>query len=316
MMWVLFTLLSLSEVHAEPSELALTGADRMRIRDLIDDTQEMPKEQRATYLLALVNAAREAGPVQEALQRALVVTEDGRTYEDALRAAIGDEKTMSAAPEADTELSAEALRSMRQYRSKHLELRSEIRQSSTPTYYPSPFGLGVGNTPWGGSWGTGGWSRSPGRTTQGWTVYQGALRLDVPAFLSLTGQKDLATNLNGRIERKKLLSRTYYGIGMLGLVAMVSGYVGVVNTEDPVKKEQWGTVGSVGLGATVVGLIGGGIPNSSANRLRYDYDRATDAVAAQQNVDDYNEQLRKELCLTPTQALDVERNNQNNNRFR
>lgn len=318
------------EPAPEAAAAPLPPEERARLRDLVDDTAEMTANERLAYLRALVKGGREPPEVQAGLERAIAATIADAAYAEALDAAIGAEPPVAipvtepdevdesgmrvsrrppdrvspAPPRRDAlppppglpGLSPETLQAMREYRLRHLQVRTETTISGgSQTVRSSPY--------WGGPVMV---TTDPIVTTRSWAVYQGPMRLDVPTYLELAGEEELRTELVGRIERKRWLSRTYYGVAAGGVLAIAAGFVGVGTAETSEDQYRWSTVGTVGLGATVVGLIGGSFPAASATRLRTDYGRTVDILSAQRTADGYNESLRQDLDLTPEEALRVE----------
>ena len=280
--------------------------DRVRLRDLLDDTISMTGPEREIYLRAILGAHREPQRVEQGLERAVATNARGATYDDVLGAALGPDTPPEpsasdlALPGPDSRphprgegMTAETLKSIREYKARHLEVRNEMHFSGGGTsIVPWGFGMVV--------------SQDPISSSRTWAVYQGPLRLEVPRYLEVTHQEDLRKEVVAKVTRKQWLSRGFYGLAAGGVAAIVAGYVGNLNADSAEEAYQWSAVGTVGLGATVVGLVGGSIPAASARRLRGDFPKTLDIVDTQHRVDVENEQLRQDLGLTPEQALDVE----------
>jgi hypothetical protein len=296
------------------AEVELSAAHTARVEDLLENTVDLTRNERSIYLLALVDAGLGPGAVHDALERALEATEDGASYDEALEAALDgdyeddddeDDDEAIRVTEPVTHLSvdergltAEQLAAVRAYRLRHLAVRTEVEYTGgTATVSHSPYGWGYGGAVI---------DRDPLQLHRSWAIYQGPMRLEVPTWLSLSGDEAGRSELEGRIERKRWLSRTYYGLAGVGVLGIAAAYIGGSSDAEWAQGYEWGAIGAVGLGFAVGGLVGGSIPAASATRLRTDFTKTVDIVDAQKAVDARNEALRAELGLTPEQALAVE----------
>ncbi len=287
--------------HVAPAATALSVADEARLRDLLAPTQTLSAENRAIYLRGLREGNRESPGVNAGLDRAIIAAQVGETYAGTIAIALGSVPTPDPAhytkpAEPPRAISPELLAKVREYRRRRLEVRGEVSYSGGgSSVSPSPFGMGGVSI-----------TQDPISSSRSWAVYEGPLRLDVPSYYASVGQFEKSRALTSRVKRKQWVSRIYYGVGVAGVVTSVVGYFGSLDANSPEEARTWATVGAVGLGASLVGMIGGSFPAASASKLRSQYSKSVDIGEAQQAVEAQNERIRSELELTPEQVFAVE----------
>lgn len=332
--WLALGWLLLAAPVAAAADDVPAATDRQRVEQLLDATSAMSAEDRALYLQALIAGDRESEQVADALQRAREVANSGGTYSDSVAAAVtglhgpnghsrpentdpqvqGEEPTdvplaipadgtpptvaTGEIPVVKPPIDETTLARIRDYKLRHYSIRTETRYSGGGTRtFSNPY-----------SWGGGVYvTQDPISVTRSWAVYKGPSRMDVPTYLQLTHEDEHYKDLTGRIQRTRILGYTYYGAAVAGIAAIVVGAAGVNLAEAEDEKTRWSTVGVIGVGTTIVGLIGGSLPMANARSLQTEYSRARiDIASAQAAIDAENEALRVELGLTPEQALSVE----------
>ena len=89
-------------------------------------------------------------------------------------------------------------------------------------------------------------------------------------------------------------------------VATVVGAVGMDSATSPGLRRRWSYVGTSGLGALVVGFVGGSFPATKARRLETMPSESQDYDALRAKVGAYNADLAESLGLTPAEALSLE----------
>ncbi len=197
-----------------------------------------------------------------------------------------------------SELTADQLALLRDYRARHFSVRTEFNTTgvSTRAWSPMPYS-GGGAIP----------HQDATGTTRSWAVYEGSERVNVPYYLELSGQDQERRDLVARVTMKRWLGRAYYGAAVAGVGTVIFSAIAVNSTEDDAKKNSFEKIGATGLMVAVVGLIGGSVPTAHAARLENDYTMSyIDIASAEDLVDVQNEALRLELGLTPSQAFEVE----------
>jgi hypothetical protein len=110
-----------------------------------------------------------------------------------------------------------------------------------------------------------------------------------------------AEGLELRVRRNATIGRVFGGLAVAGLAAGVGGFVGTV-ADAPGGETTWTGVALGGLGTSVLSGIVSGATRSRAERLAHDFPETQDLDAVQEEVRDYNEELRSQLGLTPVQA--------------
>lgn len=293
------------------AEAELPPPLRQRVRDLLGPLENLSPEERAERLRALLASGTEPPPVRAALQRALTASEAGAPFDGVMRVAVGDAPPRPpAARPADGPglavpagggLSAERLQAIRSYRARHLEVRGETRYEGG--------GATVVSTGYGRRWWGVGMTEvytHPVTATPVWAVYQGPERLTVPRFYDLAGEAGRADALRDRISGKKTMANVWFGVAGAGIATSLVGFFGYAGADDARTAQTWGRVALGGMGVGVVGLVGGSFPSTKARQLAHDYPTSLDPQEAHRLVDAANERLRRELGLTPEEALRAE----------
>jgi hypothetical protein len=187
------------------------------------------------------------------------------------------------------------------FQSRHLAMRPEIQwRGGGATVIDSGWGMG---RRWGG-FATAEVIPHPLTADAEWAVFQGPRRLEVPDFLGLTGQKAAHEHVSERIRASRGVARGLHVLGGLGLASTLVGTFAWSNARTWESYETWSTVTMVGTGALVAGFLGGGFAASRATRLTRDFE-TLDFESTRDAVDAYNEALRVELGLAPTDVYEA-----------
>lgn len=198
-------------------------------------------------------------------------------------------------------MSPELGRALREYRQDHLRVQRLVGYRLGTFGYTERYW-----SPYSG-WGWGTTVYAPTVTqTEGWAVFQGAERLDVPTYLARIGATEEKTLLERKIRRKRTLASVLYAVGGAGAIATVAGLVGMDGSQTADDYYTWGAVSTAGLSAMVVGFVGGSYPTATARALEWVPAVSRPLEAVEQEVNDHNERLADELGLSPAQALQVE----------
>jgi hypothetical protein len=191
------------------------------------------------------------------------------------------------------------------FRSQHLEVRqvTSWRGSGSTVVTSGYYGYGPRGP--GPSMGVGVSTASPQTLVaeHAWTVFQGPMRLSVPDYLTLVGD-DRADDYRRRIRSNRTTGTLFTAVGVAGVAAVVAGIIGSANADTRPEREDWNTVALAGTGGILVGFTVGGAAQSTANRLQTDYGKLG-WEPTQAQVDAYNEQLRRQLGLSPEQAWQI-----------
>lgn len=205
------------------------------------------------------------------------------------------------AARAQEPVTPEDLRGILTFRDEHLSIR-EQRTVVPGRMTVLGSGWGWGPLPWRGyTWTPTSVVQSPPEIYESWAIYRGPQRLSVPQFLESVGQPLEAVALERRIRRNSTTGKVFGGLAVLGLAAGLGGIVGSF-VDTPIGQPTWTTVGLSGLGTSLVSSIVSGATGSRANKLASDFTETQDLGRVQEQVRDYNEELRNELGLTPAQA--------------
>lgn len=213
---------------------------------------------------------------------------------------LRDDRPLAIPAHPREDVSPELGRALREYRQDHLRIQRLVGyRVGTIGYterYWSPY--------WGWGWGT---VYAPSVTqTEGWAVFQGAQRLDVPTYLDRIGAVTDKEHLQRTIRRKRTLATVLYAVGGAGAIATVAGLVGMDGSRTADDYYTWGAVSTAGLSAMVVGFVGGSFPSASARTLEWVPAATRPLEAVEQEVNAHNERLAEQLGLTPSQALQME----------
>lgn len=205
----------------------------------------------------------------------------------------------------------EQLAALRRYRDERLQVRAETEIHGGST-------MVVGGW-WGGAWRPGPYGRwhygfgfpgaviaEPPTLERAWGVYRGPQRLTVPELLQVTGQTDLARDLDRDIRRARTASTLWFGLAGVGVASAVAGMVGLSVADDREEALLYNQVVLGGAGAAATGLFVGSFPASKASRLTHDVPRTMTLQEAQALVAQRNEALRNELGLTPGDVWQIE----------
>jgi hypothetical protein len=196
---------------------------------------------------------------------------------------------------------AEDLRAVLTFRDQHLSIREEHEViPGRVTFMGSGWGWGPG--PWTGTtWTSADVVTTPPAVLHSWAVYRGPQRLAVPDFLQAVERDGDARSLELRVRRNASIARVFGGVAIAGLAAGVGGFVGTV-ADDPERQMTWTGVAIGGLGSSILsGIVSGGT-RSRSERLAHDFPETQDLTTSQEEVREYNEELRVELGLAPVQA--------------
>lgn len=186
----------------------------------------------------------------------------------------------------------------RTYRAQRLEVLPELE--FTPGYstvYRRPWGWGPRGRYYGYSPVT--VMHTPPTAENSWGIYQGGARIDVPTWLELTGQYGELTEVTRTLEERTRRARVGYTLLGVGAAALVGGTVarGLVETPEAYEAAAWTSLGGAGL--TIGGLLGGAIASGRADILRNRPAEYMDPGEVRGVADDYNDELARELGLSP-----------------
>ena len=195
----------------------------------------------------------------------------------------------------------EDLRAVLTFRDEHLSVREEHEVIPGRVTFLAP-GWGWGPGPWTGY----GWSNAdvistPPDVMHSWAVYRGPERLTVPDFLQAVERTSEAESLEVRVRRNVTIGRVFGGLAVMGVAAGVGGFVGTI-ADDPSRETTWTGVALGGLGGSVLSGIVSGATKSRSEKLAHDFPETQDLLSAQEEVREYDEELRSELGLSPVQA--------------
>ena len=111
----------------------------------------------------------------------------------------------------------------------------------------------------------------PVRIHRRFFVFQGDRIISSVTFLKLIGEKKQAESIQARILKLQKQSRLGRWASYLGLATVVSGFI---ISQNATNQEDFNTGNYIswgGIGLTVGGIIGGGVPASRAARLSYPF---------------------------------------------
>lgn len=166
----------------------------------------------------------------------------------------------------------------------------------------SSFGFGYGFP----GFGTGVVITDPIQTHRTHGVYQGSTWLDVPTFLQVAGADDLQRDVSRDISRARRRSRACYITAGVGVLGMIVGSAGARSAENRNEYRQYASLVGPSLGLTVGGLFVGSFPAARSERMRRYPAESIGLDRAQQIADEYNNNLRMSLGLTPEEVWPIE----------
>ncbi len=256
-------------------------------------------QERRDFLSALIT--EELDPVlSAAVERAMKVAEDDEaSFGAVVRSAVRpDGIPMNAArkprrhrPNAP----GSNAKAMRDYRARHLRVKSETHRERGDTVVvsnPGPYR---------------GWSttviQQPDSVEYSWAVYQDFIRLTVPDFLEIAGRSQEAIEMKERIDLLERKSRKGTMTGLTGMAITLGGMMAL--SSDPQSQPASLTT----LGGVLVmtgGFLAGGIPRARAHRLQYTYPATLTPQETRSLVDTHNEKLQQELRLPIHDAIMLE----------
>ncbi|MEE2751235.1 MAG: hypothetical protein VX519_07385 [Myxococcota bacterium] len=186
-------------------------------------------------------------------------------------------------------------KAMRDYRARHLRVKSETHRERGDTVVvsnPGPYR---------------GWSttviQQPDSVEYSWAVYQDFIRLNVPDFLEIAGQAENALAIREEIQLLETKARKGAIAGFTGLAMTLGGMIAL--SSDPQNQPaNWTTLS--GVLVMTGGFLGAGIPRAKAHRLQYNYPATLTPQATRSLVDTHNEKLQQELRLPIHDAIMLE----------
>ena len=206
---------------------------------------------------------------------------------------------LASAQEPATVVTPELHRALRTYQAQHLHVRNVTRvmaaQSlSAPMVRPGWAGPAYVTTP-GMVW-----------TEDSWQVLRGAEVLDVPSFLGEVGDVHGRDALLERARQKRRTAGFWYTVGAAGAAAMLGGLVQMERAGDVPRYYQGAMIATGGTLTLMGGLVAGSLPSAKARRLVAEPAESLSLPAVERVILDHNEALRRELGLSPAQAMRVE----------
>jgi len=182
-----------------------------------------------------------------------------------------------------------------EFDAKHLEIRQ----------ITSHYSMGYGGY---GGWPGYGWPIYRYRTVREayWTVVKGQQHLDSSDFFTLIERPDLSDTVAKRIEKNRIAASTLYGTGAVGAIGLLIGanQMDLATTTD--QYSRGAALSTVGAGLLLGGIFSASFPHTRVRELRYQVGQSIpydDAAAA---VFTYNEKLRREIGMSPSEARHVD----------
>jgi len=186
-------------------------------------------------------------------------------------------------------------KAMRDYRARHLRVKSETHRERGDTVVvssPGPYR---------------GWSttviQQPDSVEHTWAVYQDFIRLNVPDFLEVAGRSERAIKMREEIDLLETKARKGTIAGLAGMAVTLGGMV-ALSSNPQSQPATWTTLG--GVITMTGGFLGGGIPRAKAHRLQYAYPATLSPQETRSLVDLHNEKLQQELRLPIHDAIMLE----------
>lgn len=188
--------------------------------------------------------------------------------------------------------SAQLARALRTYERKALSVRP-VTDFSVRTAAVAGWGPGWG---WGPYWG--GWYGVPVvDAQQGWAIFEGDHRLDVPTALDKLGDTPLRVQLEGRMRRARTAGSVWTGLGVAGIVGGLVGIVGLDQSRTYAEARTWSTVATASSLVGIGGLVVGSFPSSKARRLAVDPSWTLSRDDAEERAESVNGALAAELGI-------------------
>ncbi len=205
-----------------------------------------------------------------------------------------------AAP-ADPELGADRLQALRKYRRQHLSVQHYSGLAVGSTLQTDYYGYG----------GYGGWGWRSMHVpyyyrVDGWGVFQGPQRLDTLSYLDRVGELSLQQVVKQKVRAKRTMGGVLYGLGVAGIAGSIVAGAGATDARTRAELSQWRLLSTASVGAILGGFIGGSFPLSKARRLLAHPGNTVDLAVIEEQVADFNEDLRLKLALTPRDVLSLE----------
>ena len=145
----------------------------------------------------------------------------------------------------------------------------------------------------------------PVRIHRRFFVFQGNRIINSVTFLKLIGEQKQAEKIQARILKLQKQSRLGRWASYLGLATIVSGFVVSQNATNQDDFDTGNYISWGGIGLTVGGIIGGGVPASRAARLSYPF-MVYPGSKIQHSIDAFNDDLRRSLKLSADDVLTIE----------
>jgi hypothetical protein len=139
-----------------------------------------------------------------------------------------------------------------------------------------------------------------------WLVIKGPAVMDVPSFLTLTGETERHEDLLKKVRRNKRYSVGLGGVAALGAVALVAGLFTEVNATSPQETFQGVQMYNYGAVGLASGLVLASIPMGRAKLLLSQPGSSMSPDEAAQIIREHNDGLRHALGLTPAEAFEIE----------
>ncbi|MCO4743573.1 MAG: hypothetical protein KC912_02210 [Proteobacteria bacterium] len=213
-----------------------------------------------------------------------------------LALAVGSEPIPVPVESLPPQLSAERLQGIRAYRRRHLSLVTELQYRAVPQVTPAASGADPFAT-----------SDVFVREFRSVAIYQGALRIGVPPALELLGRPDLAVDTARRVQRNRRWGTTLYTLGGVGGLTAIGGFYAMHRSRGGSTQPLAGASAVAGLTAMGIGFVVGTFPATRGRRLAFDPTMTLPTEDIEAELDAYNDGLRLELGLRPSDVVLFER---------